>query len=224
VDADIDQLAALAALAEPLRRRLYRFAVAEAAGVTRDAAAGALGVARSVAAFHLDKLVAAGLLEAEHRRPPGRGGPGAGRPTKWYRRAAREVAVSLPQRRYRLAAEVLADAAEQASPGVSPDDALRHAARAHGRRLGAALSEAVGAGDGDHLVEVLRENGYEPQREGSTVWLANCPFDALVACHRQLVCEMNLHLLRGLAEAAGFSPGSARLDPKPGRCCVTLAA
>lgn len=224
MEPELDELAALAALVEPLRRQLYEFAVAHEQGVTRDDAATALALARSVAAFHLDKLVAAGLLEAEHRRPAGRGGPGAGRPAKWYRRAARELAVSVPERRYQLAAEVLAEAAEEASGGVAVDDALRRAARGCGLRLGALLPEKVGKGELDHLVEVLSGHGYEPHREGDTIWLANCPFGALAASHRQLVCGMNLDLLRGLAEAAGLSPDAARLDPKPGRCCVTLAA
>jgi predicted ArsR family transcriptional regulator len=224
VEPEVEQLAALAALVEPLRRRLYEFTVAHEQGVTRDEAAMSLGMARSVAAFHLDKLVAAGLLEAEHRRLAGRGGPGAGRPAKWYRRAARELAVSIPERHYQLAAEVLAEAAEAASGGVGVDDALRRAARGCGQRLGALLSETLGTGKVDRLVEVLSEHGYEPRREGNTIWLANCPFDALATSHRQLVCGMNLDLLRGLAEAAGLSPGLARLDPKPGRCCVTLAA
>lgn len=220
---DPDRLRALAALAEPLRRRLYGLAVTQPGGVTRDEAAGALGVARSVAAFHLDKLVAAGLLEAEHRRPAGRGGPGAGRPALWYRRGARELTVSVPERRYQLAAEVLAEAAEEASGGVALEDALRRAARARGRGLGAS-----GSGTDQHpleaVAEVLAEHGYEPHLEGHTIWLANCPFDALAAGHRQLVCGMNLEVLRGLAEAAGLSPEAARLDPKPGRCCVSLAA
>ncbi|MBO0886321.1 MAG: transcriptional regulator [Acidimicrobiales bacterium] len=224
MEPEVDQLGALAVLAEPLRRRLYEFAVATPWGVTRDDAASALGVARSVAAFHLDKLVTAGLLMAEHRRPAGRGGPGAGRPALWYRRAPRELMVSVPERRYQLAAEVLAVATEEASGGVPVDDALRRAARACGQRLGASLPETMGEAAIDRLLEVLVEHGYEPHREGRTIWMANCPFDALAAGHRQLVCGMNLDLLRGLAEAAGLSPEAARLDPKPGRCCVSLAA
>lgn len=224
VEPQVDRLTALAVLAEPLRRRVYEFVVAQAWGVTRDDAASQLGVARSVAAFHLDKLVAAGLLETEHRRPAGRKGPGAGRPALWYRRAARELTVSVPERRYQLAAEVLADAAEEASGGVPLDDALCRAARTCGRRLGALLPATMGEKAVDALVEVLTEHGYEPHREGNTIWLANCPFHAVAAGHRQLVCGMNLDLLRGLAEAARLSPEAARLDPKPGRCCVSIAA
>jgi predicted ArsR family transcriptional regulator len=39
--------------------------------------------------------------------------------------------------------------------------------------------------------------------------------------HRELVCTLNLHLLRAaLAELGG--PARARLDPAEGRCCVTI--
>ncbi|MGH3969715.1 MAG: helix-turn-helix domain-containing protein, partial [Mycobacterium sp.] len=133
-----DQLAALAALAEPLRRRLYLHVAAEANPVSRDAAAAAFGVSRSVAAFHLDKLAEVGLVEVEYRRPPGRGGPGAGRPAKLYRRADREVAFSVPERRYHVAASLLAqallDASEQSVPAA---DALRGVAHDFGRAIGA---------------------------------------------------------------------------------------
>ncbi|MDQ3641298.1 MAG: helix-turn-helix domain-containing protein, partial [Actinomycetota bacterium] len=82
-DAD---LAALAALGDPLRRRLYRFVGGQDHPVGRDEAAAGVGISRSTAAFHLDRLVDDGLLDAEFRRLTGRRGPGAGRPAKLYRR------------------------------------------------------------------------------------------------------------------------------------------
>jgi len=232
-----DDLTVLAALAEPLRRRIYQYAAGCPGGVTRDDAAVALGVARSVAAFHLDKLAAAGLLDVEHRRPPGRGGPGAGRPAKWYRRADREVSASVPDRRYLLAAEVLAEAVEAAAGGVPLEDALCEAAAGCGRRLGAAIDSGSGVPAGtpsgsapgpgpalDRFTAVLADHGYQPRRDGDVICLANCPFGALAAGHRELVCTMNLQLLQALADAAGLGPDAARLDPGPDRCCVTVAA
>ena len=82
-----EQIAGVASLAEPQRRALYRFVVDRSDAVSKDEAAAAMGVARSVAAFHLDRLVADGLLTTEFRRLTGRQGPGAGRPAKLYRRA-----------------------------------------------------------------------------------------------------------------------------------------
>src|SRR3954471_17139529 len=104
------QVAGIAALGEPVRRTLYGFVAAQPGPVNRDEAAAGAGVARHVAKFHLDKLVDDGLLEVEYRRPPGRRGPGAGRPAKFYRRSAREVAVSLPERHYELAGRLFARA------------------------------------------------------------------------------------------------------------------
>lgn len=219
-------MAQLAALAEPLRRRVYDLASANPAGVNRDGTAETLGVSRSVAAFHLDKLVEAGFLRVDFRRPAGRGGPGAGRPAKWYRRAEGEVAVSVPERRYGLAADLLARAVERtASTGAPVATTLREVAREHGRRIGAELAaEDRRSATREDLFEVLAAQGYEPRVVGGVVILANCPFHRLAEEHRLLVCTMNHELLCGLSEAAGLPDGAARLDPAPGRCCVTMAA
>src|SRR2546426_659658 len=75
-----DQIAGVAILADPVRRSLYVYVVGRHADVGRDEAARAVQVSRALAAFHLDKLVAAGLLETSYRRLTKRSGPGAGRP------------------------------------------------------------------------------------------------------------------------------------------------
>ncbi|MGH9028088.1 MAG: helix-turn-helix domain-containing protein [Acidimicrobiales bacterium] len=219
-----DELAALAVLAEPLRRRLYRHVTAQAVPVSRESAATALGVPRSVAAFHLDKLAELGLLEVEYRRPPGRGGPGAGRPAKLYRRATRDVALSVPERHYDLAALLLAEAVEEAAErGVPASDVLPDVARTHGRTLGAQVDRAAKRSRKrllGRLAELLAESGYEPHVTGATMALENCPFAALAEEHRALICAMNLALVEGMVEEL---PGvSAHLDPAPERCCVTL--
>src|SRR3954449_6016107 len=99
-----DDLASLGALAEPSRRALYEAVVAAAEPVSREQAAEAVGLPLHSVKFHLDRLVDEGLLEVEFRRLSGRRGPGAGRPAKLYRRARTEISVSLPARRYDLAA------------------------------------------------------------------------------------------------------------------------
>ena len=218
-----DQLAAVAALGEPMRRRLYECVVARGAPVGRDEAAAALGIGRALAAFHLDRLVRAGLLRAEYRRLGGRTGPGAGRPAKLYARTPRTVEVSLPARRYELAAALLAGALEEADTSTLPARA-----RAHGTAIGAAARSALArdASPADRSaawIGVLREAGYEPQEDGRRILLRNCPFDALVAAHRDLTCSMNLAMLDGIR--AGF--GEEELAPRPvsipGSCCVAFA-
>lgn len=220
-------LAALASLNEPLRRRLYRYVAGQDAPVSRDGAAAALDVARSVAAFHLDKLADLGLLEVEYRRPPGRSGPGAGRPAKLYRRAAGEISLSVPERHYDLAARLLARAVEDASDGsISVADALGAAAREEGRTIGGQVdrSEERSSPPIEQVAQLLSEHGYEPQVMDGTMTLANCPFHTLAQEHRELVCGMNHELIKGVVEAAGLPDSTARLDPAPGRCCVTLVA
>src|SRR6187401_444958 len=110
-DRDIE---AIALLDEPVRRRLYEWLIAQSGSVSRDEAAAGVKISRALAAFHLDRLAADGLLEVEFARRSGRTGPGAGRPAKLYRRAEREITVSLPERRYAAAAAMMADALEEA--------------------------------------------------------------------------------------------------------------
>jgi predicted ArsR family transcriptional regulator len=228
------QVAAVAALDEPTRRRLYDHVVRQPEPVSRDDAAAAVRLPRSTAAFHLDRLVDEGLLDVAYERRTGRTGPGAGRPAKLYRRGEREVAVILPGRRYDLAGELLAAAVEDAETSdVSPRRALERRAHAAGRQIAAEARDAVAgepAGDRPGLVvHALEQHGYEPRAEpagSDRIVLVNCPFHALAAEHRTLVCGMNLHLLDGmLDELGGQDSGDLRacLDPAPGRCCVVLA-
>ena len=225
LDARLDRLAGLG---EPVRRALYRLVAAAPDAVGREDAAEAVGVARHVAKFHLDRLEADGLLESEYVRPDGRRGPGAGRPAKRYRRAARETAVSLPPRRYDLAGHVMAEALTSAEAAHAPvADALRRTAVAHGRELGrSARAQATGrraaAARRSAVVDVLAEHGYEPRAIDDGLCLVNCPFHALAAAHQELVCGMNLALIQGVLDGAGATKLTAELDPAPHRCCVRI--
>lgn len=229
VDGNDDQITSVAALGDPQRRALYRYVVAQPEAVSRDQVAEALGVARHVVKFHLDKLEAEGLLEVEYRRPPGRSGPGAGRPAKLYRRAVRDFAVNLPGRRYDLAARVMAKAITNASEtGVPLRDALVEAARETGHALGqeARLSRGRRRGSAASvkaIAGVLEANGYEPRRAGGGITLANCPFHALSRDYTDLVCGMNLDLITGLVESVDAHALKPTLAPAPDQCCVSLA-
>ncbi|MFI6850110.1 transcriptional regulator [Kitasatospora sp. NBC_00085] len=221
---DID---AIAVLQDPVRRRLYEYVVAQGREVGRNEAAEAAGVARTLAAHHLDKLAEAGLLESGSRRLTGRSGPGAGRPAKVYTRARAERSVSLPVRDYRTAAELLAEAAEQA--GL--DAGLCAVARRRGEALRGSAAPCGGLAE---AMEVLAARGYEPHLEGAqgaegpagsaahVVRMRNCPFHAVAERFPPLVCGMNLALLEGLLGADG--PVRARMDARPGECCVVVEA
>jgi len=209
------RLAKLASLDDPTRRRLYDFVAGQHQPTSRDEVSAALGIDRSLAAYHLDKLVEHGLLTASFARPEGRGGPGAGRPAKHYQRAATEVQVSLPTRDYRLVAELLAGAIES-----DAGDAIRAAVESAAERLGRGL----GTDKSSDLVEILEHQGYEPYRDGDVVRLRNCPFHMVAREHVDLVCGMNLALMRGLIAALHRDDVEARLDPAPDRCCVAFVA
>jgi predicted ArsR family transcriptional regulator len=188
-------------LADPVRRELYEYVAEAGREVGRAEAADAVGVVRTLAAFHLDKLVDAGLLEVAHRRLTGRSGPGAGRPAKVYRVAEREHLVSVPPRDYRELAMLLAEAVEAAGA----EEVLKAAAR----RVPADPREPMA---------VLTERGYRPYQDGGVIRCRNCPFHALSAQFPVLVCSMN----HALIEALLGSGAQVRLDPLPGECCVVV--
>jgi predicted ArsR family transcriptional regulator len=220
---------ALALLDEPARRALYETVVRASRSLSRDEAASAAKVSRALAVFHLDKLVQAGLLDVEYRRLSGRTGPGAGRPSKLYRRGSREVDISLPERHYEVPARLLAAAMEQLT-GATPPDALRTAAHELGEGIGAAARQRSGPRPTRRrlraaLQETLESRGYEPAETPSgEIRFRNCPFHALVDDHRGLVCNMNLALTDGILDGLGEGRLCARLDPQPGQCCVAISS
>ncbi|MEE2033620.1 helix-turn-helix transcriptional regulator [Rhodococcus chondri] len=231
-------IAGIGALADPVRRSLYLYVTAQPEAVGREDAAAAVDLPVHSAKFHLDRLVAEGLLDTEFRRLSGRTGPGAGRPSKLYRRSSRHLSVSLPERRYDLAGQVLAEAIEQSMHDAVPiADAVRTAADRHGRRLAAespaeqkscadVTSEPAAAVTVSTEVEqvgtILARYGYEPRTAGNSIRLANCPFHRLASTHRQLVCSMNLALIEGLLAGLDADDLAATLAPEPGFCCVSI--
>ena len=68
---------AVAALEDQLRRGMYTYIRQAARPVSRDEAGGAVGISRKLAAFHLDKLVEAGVLSAHYA------------PLSWIRKVGR---------------------------------------------------------------------------------------------------------------------------------------
>lgn len=215
-----DPIDRVSALAEPVRRRLYEFVARRGEAVDRDEAAAAVGIGRPLAAFHLDRLVAAGLLDVVFRRRSGRTGPGAGRPAKFYRRSAEDaVSVQLPPRSYDLAADLLAS-------GVERDPDARTAVIDEAHRRGTSMAQgsaSAGTSGPEALTNLLEGLGYEPfTDDDDAIRLRNCPFHELSTSHRELTCAMNFALLDGASSAIDATGFRAEPQPREGRCCVAF--
>lgn len=230
-DERLDEVRAISALGEPSRRALYDFVAQHGGWVTRDEAANATGLERGTAAHHLDRLADEGLLVIDYQRLSGRAGPGAGRPAKLYRRSDRDFDVSLPPRKYRLAGELLARAADRSRrEGVDVSEALDAEASEEGGRWAETISGRLrGAGSRrastrrNAVVDLLDEQGFEPTVEpDDAVTLRNCPFDYLASEHTELICGMNLCLLDAAVEGVGRTGLQACLEPGQDHCCVRL--
>jgi len=219
-------LAPVSCLDYRVRGLLYAFVSGRSEPAGRDEAAAAVGIGRALAVYHLDKLVESGLLTASYRRPPGRGGPGAGRPAKVYARSGGEFMVAVPPREYQLAARLLVQA-------VAADRSGRARAALHdaARQLGADLGERhrANSAQGENLrlalESALAEHGFEPWHDDhGTVRIRNCPFRRLAELQPEVVCHMNLALIQGLVAGLGADKLNPVLDPEPKHCCVTIPA
>ena len=223
-------LEAVAALEDPVRGSLYEVIREAGRPVSREEAAAAAGISRKLAAFHLEKLLSLGLLEATYAQPANRRGR-PGRVPKVYVIADREFAVSIPTRRYDVLGEVLLDALERTSDdGKAAQEAVAAASR-RGRVAGESIRQEKRLGRvGPErtlaaAAEFLGEAGFEPERpDGRTVQLRNCPFRALAQKWPDLVCVINHAYLDALVEGIGSDQVHATLSRPAGMCCVELRA
>jgi predicted ArsR family transcriptional regulator len=224
------EMEGLASLAEPTRRALYLYVQAQQSPVSREEAAAAVGVPRHTAKFHLDKLASDGLLQAGFARRAAGRGPGAGRPAKLYRPATRDLAITVPERRYELAGQLMAHAISHARSHRMPvTEALDEAARDHGRTLANRARTAAGESPSHavllHAVrQILDEEGYQTSRDPAGLTLENCPFRALAAEHTDTICAMNLAIMKGLLDRLSQLRLAPVLHPATRGCCVRLAA
>jgi predicted ArsR family transcriptional regulator len=218
----------LACLEDDLRRRMYLFLRRQPHGLRRDEVAKEFGISSKLAAFHLDKLADAGLLAFHYARPPGRTGPGAGRPAKIYEPSSVGIDVSLPPRRYELVGTLLLDVIRSESAEGTAGERAASIAYDAGATLGRSVRDerrlrppgverALSVAS-----EVLEEYGFEPVHDGERVILRNCPFHALARHAPELVCAMNRAFIEGLLRGLGNDTVAAELAPAEGRCCVTL--
>ncbi len=196
----------MATLVDASRRALYDYVRQQDHPVGREEAAEATAMSRGLAAFHLDKLVDAGLLTARYEAPAGQP-RGRGRAPKVYEALGDGLAVTIPQRQYELIADILAEA-------VTGAESPAEVAHRRGHALGASMR-------GTGIAAALAGLGFEPHRQAASIRLLNCPFHALAARHTELVCGLNLRFVTGLLDGLD-EVGEARLAPRAGACCVEL--
>ncbi len=221
----VDDLAAVALFAEPVRRRLYAYVRDRHSPVGRDEAAEAAGISRKLAAFHLDRLADVGLLAVDYRRLSGKAGPGAGRPAKLYTVSPRRFEVTVPQTGYALAAAIMATALSRPDLNGNGRAAVERVATEVGERLGSTLrAEHRGIAARRGAVErTLAELGFQPHQRGCELVLGNCIFAELAETHRELTCALNAALVGGIlagADLTGLRAASGSTDD--GLCCARL--
>jgi predicted ArsR family transcriptional regulator len=219
---ELPSIKAVAALEDDSRRGMYAFIRRERRPVTRDEAAAAIGISRKLAAFHLDKLVEAGVLRAGYLAG---GVRRVGRAPKVYQPTDVDIQVSIPQRQHDVLAGILLDAVltENATAG-----ALR-VAHEHGEEIGS--TERAKARPGrlgaeralTLLTGLLARYGFEPARQApTTVRLRNCPFHPLAGQAPELVCGLNQAFCAGVLAGLDTAAVEAVLAPQEGECCVEL--
>ncbi|WP_336048105.1 helix-turn-helix transcriptional regulator [Streptomyces sp. CA2R101] len=218
---------AVSVLNEDSRRQMFAFIRRQRRPVTRDEAAASVGISRKLAAFHLDKLVDAGLLRARYASPGGI--RKVGRQPKVYEPADNEIRVSIPDRRHELLADLLMEAVLTEDEGETAAQAAVRTAGRRGWELGEAEREQtrpgrLGAERGLNVCErMLDQHGFEPVRETPTqLRLRNCPFHPLAAKAPDLVCGMNHAFIAGYLQGLEVRGVEAVLAPRPGECCVEL--
>jgi predicted ArsR family transcriptional regulator len=198
------------AFGDPTRRALYGLVVQADEPLSAGEAATLVGVHRTVARAHLQRLAELGLLEVRVRR-----GPKGGRPAKVYVVAPEPLAAALPPRRYERLATLLIGALRQsAGSDAQAVAAATEVGWQFGRGEVTRLS-AVGTTVCDESGGVLRltppsaqrwldDNGFRAtvRDQGSVdICLRNCAFRELAIAEPQLVCALDRGILRGLFAA-----------------------
>jgi predicted ArsR family transcriptional regulator len=204
------------ALADPRRARIVEELRGRAGGADVATLAGVLGLHANTVRWHLGILADAGLVRS---RPDARGAPG--RPRVVWQLAAEHHE---PRQNYRLLATILTGAV-----AATPDAGA--GAEAAGHAWGRFLVErppphVVTSDDADVEagVALLDHEGFEPERNDTTIRMHRCPFRDLAETHGHVVCPLHRGLIAGALAERGSSLEVAALEPfvEPGLCVARL--
>lgn len=70
---------------------------------------------------------------------------------------------------------------------------------------------------------VLNSCGYEPRATSDgRIELCNCPFHAVAQQNKDVVCDLNLHLIHVVLDGGTQLNARAELDFQPNRCCLVI--
>lgn len=217
-------------LQSPVRRQLLGELnlYSGTAGRTAAELAVALELHVTTVRFHLDQLVASGLVVATFVR-----GTGAGRPSKRYAPRVTHVPDLSPPQPYQELAELLAsNFPKHAGDYVSPEDAGFNwgTKGEESQRPPAATSGAWLAKVGT-LVDKLRGWGYVPELKASEggrtveISMSACPYAAVAREHQDVVCAAHVGLLRGVLASLGETDVDVDVKPfvEPALCKAWLS-
>jgi predicted ArsR family transcriptional regulator len=232
-------------LLSPVRRRIVEVldalptrgaeegSLQRSTGLTAAEVGAAVQLHPTSARFHLEQLVAAGVLTSSFHRH------GTGRPRKRYAVGAGHGTGVNTEASYRMLAELLTQAVapQQSGDRLSAEEAGARWARQHVLSPDGADSLTTPAqtpgqwlATTGRVVDLLEAWGYRPSvRTGAgghtvTVVLAQCPFLELARAHTDVVCAAHLGLLKGALEALGEVGTDVRLEPfaEGGACRAQL--
>lgn len=180
-----------------------------------------LGVHPNTVRFHLDALVAQGLVDRSLEEPSGRGRPRTVHtPHRGMDRGGR--------RQYQLLARILLG-----QLSTSPDAGA--AAEAAGRKWGGYLIEHVppshrpGAAEAtQRLSAMMSDLGFAPEPDGEAaerIRLRHCPFLELAEEQSSTLCPLHLGLMQGALTEIRAPITATRLEPfaEPDACIVHLS-
>ena len=190
--------------------------------LTVNDVAARLGLHPNTVRFHLDALVASGLVhsEAEKRDLPGR-------PRTLYSANANNA--SAGKRSFRLLAEILASS--MAAQTSHPRESAINAGQEWGRYLGEGPPpfKRVDADEATRrLVSAMEEIGFAPEAvtkgRRRQVLLHRCTFREVALKHPEVVCAIHLGLMNGVLAELDAPVKVDRLDPfvEPSQCVASL--
>jgi predicted ArsR family transcriptional regulator len=197
----------ISALQDPTRRRILLDFYVHQAEWTASEVAAAVGVHRTVAHDHLERLAALGYLVSSQRRGT------SGKPAKLYRLAGREIDLSYPVRRFARLSGLLAQGLRSASDGIG-------IAREVGRRYGASLVTKPADSAGPVLRQLAALGAEYRLVGGDEVRAENCIFRQACEVAEDVVCELHAGILEGAMQGAGLHLRTQAFRNYPEKGCA----